>query len=356
IAQTNLTVTAATNTKFYDGTTNAAAHPTITVGSIQPGDTAPVWTETYANKNAGTAKTLTPTALTVADGNGGLNYSYTYTPVTTGVIAQTNLTVTAATNTKFYDGTTNAAAHPTITVGSIQPGDTEPVWTETYTNQNAGTGKTLTPAELAVADGNGGANYNYTYAPDFSGVITALSTSTLLSSDSNPSGLATNVTFTATVSGVPPAADLPTGDVIFAANGTPFATNGLISGSITASTASLPAGTNTVTAQYVGDGNFEASLSSTLAQVVTNSVIYSQTNLVLSLVNNRNGTFTLNLRGTPGAQYYLAASGNVKAHMADWIPVAGSTNITADSEGKWSCLVSNPAPAYYRSIAVKPAP
>ena len=356
IAQTNLAVTAVSNTKLYDGTTGAAAHPIISAGAIQPGDTAPVWTETYANKNAGTAKTLTPSALTVADGNGGLNYSYTYTPVTTGVIAQTNLTVTAATNTKFYDGTTNAAAHPTITVGSIQPGDTEPVWTETYTNQNAGTGKTLTPAELAVADGNGGANYNYTYAPDFSGVITALSTSTLLSSDSNPSGLATNVTFTATVSGVPPAADLPTGDVIFAANGTPFATNGLISGSITASTASLPAGTNTVTAQYVGDGNFEASLSSTLAQVVTNNVIYSQTNLVLSLVNNRNGTFTLNLRGTPGAQYYLAASGNVKAHMADWIPVAGTTNIIADSEGKWSCVVSNPAPAYYRPIAINPAP
>ncbi len=355
IAQTTLMMTAASNSKTYDGTVTAAAAPTISSGHIQPGDTAAVWTEAYDNRNVGTGKTLTPAGL-VSDGNGGANYSYTYTPATTGVIAQTNLTVTAATNTKFYDGTTNAAAHPTITGGSIQPGDTAPVWTETYANQNAGTGKTLTPAELTVADGNGGANYNYTYAPAFTGAINALSTSTLLSSASNPSGLTTNVTFTATVSGVPLAADLPTGDVIFAANGTPFATNGLISGSITASTASLPAGTNTVTAQYVGDGNFEASLSSTLAQVVTNSVIYSQTNLVLSLVNNRNGTFTLNLRGTPGAQYYLAASGNVKAHMADWIPVAGSTNITADSEGKWSCLVSNPAPAYYRSIAVKPAP
>ena len=99
------------------------------------------------------------------DGNSGLNYSYTYTAVATGVIAQTNLTVTAAANTKSYDGTTSAAAAPTITAGSIQAGDTAPAWTETYASANAGTGKTLTPAALMVSDGNGGANYSYTYAP-----------------------------------------------------------------------------------------------------------------------------------------------------------------------------------------------
>ena len=37
-------------------------------------------------------------------------------------INPTNLTVTAAANTKLYDGTTSAAAHPTITAGSIQSG------------------------------------------------------------------------------------------------------------------------------------------------------------------------------------------------------------------------------------------
>jgi len=283
--------------------------------------------------------------------------NYTLSPSGTVTVAPTNLTVTAATNTKPYDATTSAAAHPTITAGSIQPGDTAPVWTETYADMSVGTGKTLTPAHLTVADANGGANYNYTYAPDFTGVITALATSTLLSSDINPSGLTTNVTFTATVTGVPPL-ELPTGNVVFSANGTPFATIGLISGSITTSSASLPAGTNAITAQYLGGGIFQASSSTALAQVVTNSVIYSRTNVVQSLVNNRNGTFTLNLRGTPGAQYYLVASpaGNIKAPMASWTPVAGTTNITADSEGKWSCMVSNPAPAYYRPVAVNPAP
>ena len=55
------------------------------------------------------------------------------------------ITVTAATNTKIYDGTTTAAATPTITSGTLAPGDTAN-FTETYDTQNVGTGKTLTPA------------------------------------------------------------------------------------------------------------------------------------------------------------------------------------------------------------------
>ena len=52
----------------------------------------------------GTGKTLTPAGV-VSDGNGGANYNYTYAPVATGEINPANLTVTAAANTKTYDGT-----------------------------------------------------------------------------------------------------------------------------------------------------------------------------------------------------------------------------------------------------------
>ncbi len=85
-------------------------------------------------------------------------------------VVQTNLAVTAVSNLKPYDGTITAAAVPTITAGSIQTGDTEPVWTETYDSPAIGSGKTLTPAGV-VLDGNGGANYNYTYAPVTTGGI-----------------------------------------------------------------------------------------------------------------------------------------------------------------------------------------
>ena len=285
IYQTNLTVTAATDEKLYDSTTASAASATLTAGNIQPGDTAPVpWTETYGSKNAG-PETLTPTGV-VNDNNGGLNYAYTYVPAS-GTIDQTNLTVTAVPNTKPYDGTISAAATPTITAGAIQVNDTAPVWTETYAFPNVGVSLTLTPAGL-VNDGNGGANYAYTYAPVNTGEIDILGTTTLLTSVPNASLTGANVTFTATVSGNLPTAGEPSGSVVFSANGTPFATNGpLVAGvgssTITASTSSLPIGTNAMTAQYLGDGNFSPS-SGMESQVVTNYSL-AITNEVASLTN-----------------------------------------------------------------------
>ncbi len=116
-----ITVTAATNMKVYDGTTTSAGVPTITVGSLAPGDSV-TWTQTFDTKNFGTDKTLTP-AGTVTDGNSGLNYTVTFAAVNTGVINKRPITVTAATDTKTYDGTTTSAGVPTITVGSLAPGD-----------------------------------------------------------------------------------------------------------------------------------------------------------------------------------------------------------------------------------------
>ena len=143
-----------------------------------------------------------------------------------------------------------------------------------------------------MTDGNSGANDNVTFAKSTTGVITALTMTSALLSSVNPSGPGTNVTFTVTVSGVPAAADQQTGDVVFSANGTPFATNALVSSSTTASTDSLLLGTNTMTAQYVGDGNFQSSRAS-LDQVVKLFVTCSQTNALLSIAGNLNGTFTL---------------------------------------------------------------
>src|SRR5207244_4507556 len=154
-----LTVTAATNTKAYDGTTAAVATPTITSGTLQATDTAN-FTETYDTKNVGTGRTLTPGGA-VTDGNSGNNYTYTFLADTTGVVTPRLLTVTAATNTKAYDSTTTAAAPPTITSGILAAGDTSS-FTETYDSKNVGMGKTLMPTGT-VTDGNGGGNYTMTF-------------------------------------------------------------------------------------------------------------------------------------------------------------------------------------------------
>ncbi len=102
---------------------NSSGTPTITVGTIKTGDSAPTWTHSFNSRNASTAggATLTPSGL-VSDGNSGNNYSFTFATAA-GTINKTPLTVTAATNSKMYDGTTSAAATPTITLGAIQTGD-----------------------------------------------------------------------------------------------------------------------------------------------------------------------------------------------------------------------------------------
>ena len=156
------------NTKVYDGTTGAAGVPSITSGTLQGSDTAS-FIETYNSRNVGTSLTLTPSG-TVNDGNGGNNYTYTFTPVSTGVITAEALTITGVANTKVYDGTTGAAGVPTITSGSLGTGDTAN-FTEVYSTRNVGTNLTLTPSGT-VNDGNGGNNYTYTFTPVSTGVIT----------------------------------------------------------------------------------------------------------------------------------------------------------------------------------------
>ena len=63
--------------------------------------------------------------------------------------------MTAAANSKVYDGTATAAAVPTISSGSLAAGDTA-AFSEGYGSKNAGTGLTLTAAD-SINDGNGGA-------------------------------------------------------------------------------------------------------------------------------------------------------------------------------------------------------
>ena len=92
------------------------------------------------------------------------------------------------------------------------------------------------------------------------------STSVVVSSSKNPSGFKDSVTFTATL----PA--YATGNVIFKTNSVALSTNAISSGLATSTaTTLLPRGTNTITAQYVGDGNYTGSTNTLVGgQVVTN--------------------------------------------------------------------------------------
>jgi hypothetical protein len=164
-----LTITAASDSKTYDGAAFSVAVPTITSGALVGSDAAN-FTEAYDSRDVGTGKTLTPSG-TVTDGNSGANYTYSFVNNTSGAITTRAITVTAASDSKVYDGNTTSAGVPTVTAGSLVGGDSITGFTQSFDTKNVGTLKTLTPAGT-VTDGNNGDNYDVTLATDATGVIT----------------------------------------------------------------------------------------------------------------------------------------------------------------------------------------
>lgn len=160
ITQRPITVTAASSSKVYDGTTSSSAVPTVTTGSLAYND-ALSYTETYDNRNTGLTHVMTASGA-VSDMNGGLNYSVTLVPSTaTSVITPLPITVTPVASVKTYDGTTNPAAGAIPTFApSLGAGDT-PSFTESYSSKNVGTSLTMLTAGTVV-DGNSGNNYAIT--------------------------------------------------------------------------------------------------------------------------------------------------------------------------------------------------
>jgi hypothetical protein len=167
-----LTVTAAANNKTYDGGTTA----TVTLlDNRVTGDVLTVTaTAAFGDKNVnpvGSPKTVTVSGIAIS-GTDATNYTQNTSATTTANITARPITVTAAANTKIYDGTMSASDTPTITAGSLAGNDTAS-WSESYDNPNAGGGKILTPSGT-VNDGDSGNDYSVTFAASASGVITAL--------------------------------------------------------------------------------------------------------------------------------------------------------------------------------------
>ena len=121
IGKAALTLTATANTKTYDGTTSAAATPTVS-GLIGT-DTVTDLVEAYADKNAGRGKTLSVTGYTVNDGFGGGNYAVRTVADSTGAIDQAAITVTGGAATKTF-GDPDPALPYQLTLGALFGGDT----------------------------------------------------------------------------------------------------------------------------------------------------------------------------------------------------------------------------------------
>ena len=163
-------------TKTYDGTVSAAGTAVVKSGTLFSVDSLSGGTFAFADKNAGTNKTVTVSGVTVGNGTSTSNYAVTYADNTTSTIHKADVTVTATAVTKTYDGTLLAAG--TGTVGALAgagAGETvNSAGIQAFLDANAGTGKTVRASGVSLKDsGNAdvSSNYNIFYVDNTSSTI-----------------------------------------------------------------------------------------------------------------------------------------------------------------------------------------
>jgi hypothetical protein len=153
-----LTITAAANTKTYDGTTNAAAVPTVT--GLQGFDTVTGLAEAYATRNVGTGKALTVITYSVNDGNAGANYTVNTVSSSAGEIDPATLTV-AANNKSKMCGQPNPAL--TASYSGFVSGEDTNVLTSMAVLNTTATINSAVGAYPITASGAAAPNYAVTY-------------------------------------------------------------------------------------------------------------------------------------------------------------------------------------------------
>jgi fibronectin type 3 domain-containing protein len=169
ITQRTLHVTATGQNKSYDGGTSA----TVSLADDRvTGDAFTVSTTsaTFANKNVGTAKTITVSGISIA-GTDAANYTANTSTTTTANVTQRALAVTATGQNKIYDGTTAA----TVTLADNRvAGDvlTTSYTTAVFADKNVGTGKAITVNGISIS-GTDSANYAANASTTASANITA---------------------------------------------------------------------------------------------------------------------------------------------------------------------------------------
>ncbi|MCX6012099.1 MAG: YDG domain-containing protein, partial [Chloroflexi bacterium] len=150
-----LTVTATGVNRVYDGTTAASV---ILADNRISGDVLTTsYNAVFNNKNIGTGKTVNVSSILISGTDSG-NYTNNTTATTIADITAKLLTVTATGINRVYDGTTAASV---ALADDRVSGD---VLTTSYTlasfsNQNAGTGKTVNVSGISISGTDSG---NYT--------------------------------------------------------------------------------------------------------------------------------------------------------------------------------------------------
>jgi len=228
----------------------------------------------------GTVFTLNGSSLWALGNLNGVGVAVTSsTPDVRSAVVGRSLTFTASiTNT----GTSGTASITNTGTSGIIPTGTATFTDTTYAVVNSVLQTTnVTLASNVPLDANGNATFTSSsltadehfitvqysgdanFSPGSASLVQAIhsgASSTVLALSPDPSNTGQSVTFTATVSAVPPATGTPTGQVTFAQGNTVLAQAPLnSSGQVSFSTSALAAGGGIITATYASDSLFAAS-------------------------------------------------------------------------------------------------
>jgi len=222
---------------------------------------------------------------------------------TTGVVSSLNPSLVSQTVTFTATVSGQYGGTPTGTVtfkqgatilGTVALSNGQASYSVTYTTNG-------TRSITATHSGDG--NFLGSTSATLSQVVNKVSTTTAITSSSNPSSVKLAVTFTATVTSTNTSLALssPSGTVTFRNGSTTLGTGTLSGGVATFTTSSLPAGTQLITATYGGDTNYTGSVSPKLSQVVSGM---ATTTAVSSSLNpssyGQSVTFTATVAPTSG--------------------------------------------------------
>lgn len=269
----NVTNTVTVTVNKQTPTLTAPSATAITFGQALSGSSLSGGAATNAANNASVAGSFAFTSPATTPNAGTASQSVTFTPTDTANYNSATTTTSVTVNKRTPTLTLTASA---ITFGQTLANSSLSGSAATNAANGAAVSGTFNFVNTGIAPNAGSTNVSAFFTPtDAANYNNATNTVTVtvnqagtaltVTSSINPSGFTTNVTFTATL----PAA--ATGNVIFKTNGFALPSAPISSGTATATTTLLPRGTNTITAEYAGDGNYLGSTNSLAGgQVVTN--------------------------------------------------------------------------------------
>jgi filamentous hemagglutinin family protein len=155
-----ITANVTADNKTYDGTTTGTG--AVTLNGVVSGDTVGIsgTTFAFADKNAGTDKTVSVGGTTLTGADAG-NYTVTVPVSTLADILKKALTAGVTANNKTYDGTTTGTGN--VTLNGVVAGDALGTsgTTFTFADKNAGAGKSVAIAGTSLTGSDAG-NYTFT--------------------------------------------------------------------------------------------------------------------------------------------------------------------------------------------------